>query len=108
MLSQYSRFDPERLSLAKFFCGARFLFDHRVHDGEHAGGMSRPSALRSWRPMRVCGRHGLCFAQATWLSSGEVTKLPIMTDNIVQRRRHFPQSGLRLAHRLNPSGGQVH
>jgi hypothetical protein len=31
-----------------------------------------------------------------------------MTDNIVQRRRHFPQSGLRLSHRLNPSGGQVH
>jgi len=43
-----------------------------------------------------------------WLSSGEVTKLPIMAGNILQPRRHFPQSGLRLAHRLNPSGGQVH
>src|SRR6266850_3075925 len=39
--------------------------------------------------MRVCGRHGLCFAQAKWLSSGEVTKLPIMTDNIVQRSSPF-------------------
>ena len=38
---------PERCRGPNFLCSARFLFDHRVHDGEHAGGMSRPSALRS-------------------------------------------------------------
>ena len=81
MLSaSFSHSDPERLSLAKLFCGARFLFDHRVHDGEHA--------RRNVEAERLAVRCG--YAAGTGSASCkrrgfhlEVTKLPIMTDNIV-------------------------
>jgi hypothetical protein len=33
----FNSIDPDRLSSANLFCTARFLFDHLVNDGEHAG-----------------------------------------------------------------------